>query len=78
MVEDYIITNEKGEILHTDNNFYGLTIDGWGIKVVRYKYYKRAKDRAEKVNGIVVEREENQSFPTAIRNKIGFFASNAI
>ena len=43
MVEDYIITNEKGEILHTNDKFYGLTIDGWGIKVVRYKYYKRAR-----------------------------------
>jgi hypothetical protein len=73
---EYIITNEKGEILHTNNEFYGLVINCNGIKVVRYKYKKCAKNRAYKVNGIVAEKYENQSYPSAIRNKFGLFYEN--
>lgn len=70
---NYIIINDNGELLHTDNNFYGLVINCNGIKVVHYKYKKCAINRAYKVNGIIAEKFENQSYPNAIKNKLGLF-----
>jgi hypothetical protein len=69
-MKGYIIINNKGLLLHSNNYFYDCIMGGFGCNLVKYKNQKSAEKRAQKVGGIVAEFSNGESVREVIKRAL--------